>query len=48
MSEITNNTIKIKKIIFAISAAAIIMPVKPKIPAIMAMTRNIKTQLSIY
>ncbi len=41
INPITNNTIKIKKIIFAIPTAAPAIPVKPKAAAMMAMTKNI-------
>jgi len=42
-----NKTIKIKKSILAISAAATIKPVKPNMPAIIEITRNMTTQPNI-
>lgn len=45
--DITNNIKKIKNIIFAISADAVIIPVKPRIPAIRAMIKNITTHPSM-
>jgi hypothetical protein len=47
MSEITNNTTKIKKITFAIPADAAATPENPKKAAIIAMTRKIITHVSI-
>ena len=43
----TNSTMKMKKIIFAIPAAAADIPVNPKMPAMMAITRHITASLSI-
>jgi hypothetical protein len=47
MSEIMNKTMKIKKIIFAIPAAAAAIPVKPSKPATSAITKKVSTQVSI-
>ena len=46
-SDTTNNTIKIMKRIFAMYAASEEIPPKPKIPAIMAITRKITIQTNI-
>ncbi|AOZ93476.1 hypothetical protein PNBC_07495 [Paenibacillus crassostreae] len=45
--EIINNTIKIKKSIFAIEAAAATILKNPKIPAINAIINNITDHLSM-
>jgi len=42
-----NKTRKIKKIIFAIPAAAVAIPVNPKTAAINAMIKNISIQANI-
>lgn len=43
----TNNTIKIKKSIFAIEAAPAAIPPNPKIAAIIAITKKITAQRNI-
>jgi hypothetical protein len=47
ITAINQNAIKIKKIIFAMEAAPLAMPVNPKIPAIIAIIKNITVHLSI-
>ncbi len=47
ISEITNNTIKIKNIILAIPAAAPAIPPKPNTAAMSAITRNVIVQRNI-
>lgn len=47
MSTINHTDIKMKKRIFAIAAAPSAMPVKPSIPAIMAITRKRNDQRNI-
>ena len=47
ISEITNNIIKIKKIILAIPAAAPAIPPKPNTAAISAITKNVIVQRNI-
>jgi hypothetical protein len=47
MSDIRNNTIKIKNNTFAIPAAPAAMPPKPKTPAMIAMIKNIIVHRSI-
>jgi len=42
-----NNTKKIKKIIFAIWLAATAIPLKPRIPATIAITKNMTTHCNI-
>jgi hypothetical protein len=44
---IKNRTMKIKKSTFAIPADAVIIPPKPKTPAISAMTKNVSAQVSM-
>jgi len=47
MRETINNTIKMKKMTFAISAEATAMPVKPNTPAMIAIIKNVSTQLNM-
>jgi len=47
ISETTNKMIKMKKMTLAISTAATTMPVKPRIPAIRAITKKVSTQLNM-
>jgi len=47
ISDMTNNTKKMTKIIFAIPAAAPAIPVKPSAAATIAITIKAKTQVNI-
>jgi len=47
INEIKNNTIKMKNRTFAMEAAPTAIPVKPKIAAIIAITRKITVQRNI-
>lgn len=48
MAVTINKTRKIKKITFAISAAATAIPVKPRTPAIIATIKKVNTHISMF